>query len=297
MDNTRIVTPFLAGKLPREKYPIAQEFAEDLAKIMAVDVAAIPFPLINLPSLKGDRGDTGRVGPRGLRGEKGDQGPQGIQGERGMAGEGFTWREEWQLTTAYNGGDLVTRGGTVYIALSNHTSSSTTAPGTGSQWGTVWDVFATKGVDGESFVWRGSWASANTYSENDVVLNGGTSYICIATNVSSSVNEPGVGANSSTYWNVMAQGSSSVTPGGPNDAVQWNNGGVLAGESNFSYDSVNNSLSIGSIQTTAPLGHSQAVFQIGDPIAVSSATPVGTTVIPIRLNGVTFYVQPVTIVP
>jgi hypothetical protein len=139
MDNTRIVTPFLAGKLPREKYPIAQEFAEDLAKIMAVDASAIPFPLINLPSLKGEKGDPG---PRGRQGIQGPQGQPGDQGPQGPPGPGPVWRGAWADATEYAIGDLVTQGGSVYIALQNHTSNAPVdQPGSGANWSAYWAVY------------------------------------------------------------------------------------------------------------------------------------------------------------
>lgn len=139
MDNTRIVTPFLAGKLPREKYPIAQEFAEDLAKIMAVDAAAIPSPLINLPSLKGEKGDPG---PRGRQGIQGIPGLPGEQGTQGPPGPSPVWRGAWANATEYATSDLVTQGGSVYIALQNHTSNAPVdQPGSGANWAPYWAVY------------------------------------------------------------------------------------------------------------------------------------------------------------
>lgn len=58
---------------------------------------------------------------------------------------------------------------------------------------------------------QGAWATTTAYVEEDVVTNGGYSFICIEDNTSSAADEPGVGANWQTYWTVLM-----VPPGGRN---------------------------------------------------------------------------------
>lgn len=140
MDNIKPVTPFIVGKLPREKYPTAQELAEDIANSMAIDGNAIPFPLINLPDLKGDPGPPGargRQGPPGATGAPGEPGPQGLPGQPPV------WRDAWANATSYTYGDLVTHGTKVYIAIQDHTSNTAiNEPGIGSDWATYWGEYA-----------------------------------------------------------------------------------------------------------------------------------------------------------
>lgn len=54
--------------------------------------------------------------------------------------------------------------------------------------------------------WRHQWivSPATAYEENDGVFNEGQSYIAIANHTSSSLTEPGVGANWETVWDLIA---------------------------------------------------------------------------------------------
>jgi hypothetical protein len=67
------------------------------------------------------------------------------------------------------------------------------------------DLRGAAGADGESFTWEGSWLTATSYAVNDVVENDGSSYICILDHTSSATDEPGAGANTATYWELVAQ--------------------------------------------------------------------------------------------
>lgn len=53
--------------------------------------------------------------------------------------------------------------------------------------------------------WLGAWALSTGYALRDVVSNNGSSYICIQAHTSSATDEPGVGANTATYWEVLAE--------------------------------------------------------------------------------------------
>lgn len=52
--------------------------------------------------------------------------------------------------------------------------------------------------------WRGEWALSTDFALRDAVSNNGSSYICIQAHTSSATDEPGVGANTATYWEVLA---------------------------------------------------------------------------------------------
>lgn len=74
-----------------------------------------------------------------------------------------------------------------------------------------------RGADGVSFTWQGAWVTSTAYALNDVVENDGSSYICILGHTASASDEPGVGVNTATYWELVAQkgadgaGSGTVT--------------------------------------------------------------------------------------
>ena len=56
----------------------------------------------------------------------------------------------WTTATAYAVNNLVTNGGSSYIATSAHTSGASTEPGVGGSWETVWIVAADKGDTGDT---------------------------------------------------------------------------------------------------------------------------------------------------
>jgi hypothetical protein len=85
------------------------------------------------------------------------------------------------------------------------------------------------GNDPSSFVsiplvFEGDWVTSNTYQANDVVLNDGSSFVCILTHNSSASNEPGVGASEATYWQKLAsKGDQGATGAGSGDMLSTNN--------------------------------------------------------------------------
>jgi hypothetical protein len=102
--------------------------------------------------------------------------------------EGFNFRGDWLIGTAYELSDLVTYGGKVYLAKRD----------------TVGDNPATSGADWEVFVegiqYEGEWDSLATYQVGDVVKYGGVVYIA-TTNSSNSIP-----SGSSAYWEVLVYG-------------------------------------------------------------------------------------------
>ena len=56
------------------------------------------------------------------------------------------------------------------------------------------------GSSGYGFTWKGPWVTAFDYYEFDVVENNGTAYVAIIDHNSSALSEPGVGADSTAYW-------------------------------------------------------------------------------------------------
>ena len=51
-----------------------------------------------------------------------------------------TWKDVWTGTTEYAVGDMVRSGGGLFACKSAHTSSSSTEPGVGASWTSVWDA-------------------------------------------------------------------------------------------------------------------------------------------------------------
>jgi hypothetical protein len=150
----------------------------------------------------------------------------GQQGQAGADGAALVYEGTWATSTAYTVDDLVTNDGSTYACIADHTSSATDEPGVGVNTATYWTIFVAKGADGTdgtngtngtngtdgvdgtdgvSFTWQGAWVTSTAYAVNDVVENDGSSHICILGHTSSASDEPGVGVNTATYWELVAQ--------------------------------------------------------------------------------------------
>ena len=74
--------------------------------------------------------------------------------------------------------------------------------------------------------WEGPWITATSYEAENLVSNGGSSWICILDHVSGAGSEPGVGVNTATYWQVFAQQGGAGA--GTGDMLAANNLGDVA---------------------------------------------------------------------
>jgi collagen triple helix repeat protein len=112
----------------------------------------------NVVGPTGPQGAVGPAGPRGPQGAVGPMGPQGPQGAVGPAGEtgaagatgsvgpqgdGFTFRGEWDVNSTYFARDVVTIGGSAYVARGGSTGVDPTLPGE------VWALLAARGTTGQ----------------------------------------------------------------------------------------------------------------------------------------------------
>jgi hypothetical protein len=122
---------------------------------------------------KGDRGELGHVGaagPKGERGEKGQNGSNGRDGERGPPGpQGkLVVAKAWQADKVHYEGEVVTHNGATWQAVRD----TGHAPG-----GRDWQCLATAGVDGRSFIVKGTFDLNATYVRHDVVITDGNSFV------------------------------------------------------------------------------------------------------------------------
>lgn len=66
-----------------------------------------------------------------------------------------------------------------------------------------------QGAAGGGIVWdNNGWVLGTAYAENDGLLNGISTYRCISAHTATADDEPGVGINWETYWEVLALGAS-----------------------------------------------------------------------------------------
>lgn len=160
----------------------------------------------------GPTGPTGITGPTGPQGTTGPTGPQGVAGNTGSTGpDGATG------PTGPQGG----QGNTGSTGPTGLTGPQGTTGPTGPQ-GIAGPTGVTgpqgmTGPTGAIYEWKDSWAVSTEYFVNDTVENDGSGYVCILEHESSADDEPGVGVNWSTYWDLFVEkGDTGATgPTGP----------------------------------------------------------------------------------
>lgn len=103
-------------------------------------------------------------------------------------------------------------------------------------------TFTVGGVAASPFDWEGPWTTSTAYVFKDVVENDGSMYVCILAHTSSANDEPGVGVNEATYWELSAsKGNIGATGPSGLDGVaefQWSTG--TSGDPTSGYLGVNN---------------------------------------------------------
>ena len=140
---------------------------------------------------------------------------------RDVVAKDIKFAGEWTAGTTYKENQAVTRYGNLYVCKTTHVADSTNGPVDG-QSNTYWAIAAKKG---EAFKWKGPWTSGSSYTPNDAVESGGSTYICKIAHTSSSSDEPGVGTNWSTYWDLSAQKGADGT-GDVNGPASATNGNI-----------------------------------------------------------------------
>jgi hypothetical protein len=137
-----------------------------------------------------------------------------------QGGAGLDWQEVYDngVTYAINDGVSFTTGGATssYISLVNANlgNSPDVSP-------TEWDLFASGGADGVSFIWEDLWEIGTQYDANDVVrydvgsLEGASSWIALRTSTGA---QPDVSA---LDWSLMAEGGQDGTDGTDGRSFIW----------------------------------------------------------------------------
>lgn len=70
------------------------------------------------------------------------------------------------------------------------------------------------GADGANLTFQGAWLTGTTFTVDDLVTNNGSTYACTLNHTSSATDEPGVGANTDTYWTLFVE-KGDTGPTGP----------------------------------------------------------------------------------
>lgn len=135
----------------------------------------------------------------------------------------YTWKNNWSTSTPYNRDDVVRYGGSTWICIRQHTSSTFVSDQSflqnpsDTQPSPAW----TKMTDG--YAWRSSWSPSTLYNVGDLLLYGGVVYLCANSHTSQSTFDANI-----SDWIVYISGNSWKTDWSPNtrygvgDVVRYN---------------------------------------------------------------------------
>jgi hypothetical protein len=100
----------------------------------------------------------------------------------------FVWKNNWTTGTAYIKDDVVKHGGSVYVAILNHTAPAAFTTNQATYW--------QKMLTGQNF--SGNFTGSTLYKVDDVVLYGSSLWICTTQHTSS-----GTSLNTANFvvWN------------------------------------------------------------------------------------------------
>jgi len=120
----------------------------------------------------------------------------------------YNLKGEWSVESSYRTGDVVQRGGMLYIAKRDIGEANDDGSSIDYLDPEIWELI----IPGKKY--SGNWNTNNLYSVGDVVYHLGTAYRCNFEHVASNENFPGDNGNIYDYWDVLIQ---SGAPGGLHD--------------------------------------------------------------------------------
>jgi hypothetical protein len=168
--------------------------------------------------------------------------------------DGLDQRGAWTTATAYYPGDVVTRGGSNYVALLAHTSGTFATDLSAAKWEEL-----TRG-----FRWRSNWATSTSYLKDDVVFVNGNAYVATADFTSDS----SAFAND-TNWQLFSEGGTGEIP-----SQSGHDGKFLTTDgTSVSWANVANSF------TLAADSGSNDTFSIGQTLTISGTANEITTAV------------------
>jgi hypothetical protein len=162
----------------------------------------------------------------------------------------ITLKGDYDITVSYKTGDLVRRGGYLYVCI---VDTSISADGSSLDYldSSNWEIV----IPGDK--WRGSWTTGNTYSIGDIVIFEGTAYRNNLEHDSSNQNYPGDNGSGFYYWDIVLLAGPNVALTNPGDLLTFDLERRLAGDGS----------TIGT--TSVPIGSEDEVVTINSEESVS----------------------------
>jgi hypothetical protein len=149
----------------------------------------------------------------------------------------------WNADVDYKTGDVVRRGGNLYISTADttHDGSSLDYLDAGN-----WEVVVT------SQSWQGPWTLGNTYSVNDIVIYFGNTYSCNFEHIAADQNLPGDNGSGFFYWDLILEAGQQAGMSQRGDLLTYNLSRALQGDGS----------SFG--PTAVPVGEENQVVIVGE---------------------------------
>jgi hypothetical protein len=157
---------------------------------------------------------------------------------------------QWELDGQYLTGDVVLRGGNLWVALQDVNASDGDGSSVDYEDTNIWELLA----PGKRF--NMSWNAQTFYSKDDVVYYSGTAYLCVQDHQAESFNYPGDNGSGYTYWSILIQAG---LDGGLNykgDLLTYNLDRTVEGDTSSLGD------------TSVPIGEAEQVLSISSDLDV-----------------------------
>lgn len=127
----------------------------------------------------------------------------------------------WNADIDYKIGDVVRRGGNLYIATADTTHDGSSLDYLDIQ---NWDLVTV------AQSWRSAWANGEMYSVNDVVIYLGNTYTCNLEHIATSANFPGDNGSGFFYWDLVLLAGQPVGMNLRGDLLTYDLSGILQGD-------------------------------------------------------------------
>ena len=150
--------------------------------------------------------------------------PQTFKTDWSIISKGVRYRGTWTADTDYLTGDIVRRGGYLYVALLDTTISSDDGSTLDYLDTSNWEIV----VSGDN--WRSSWSAVNNYAVGDLVLFLGNVYRCNIEHPADNTNYPGDNGSGYNYWDLVLQAGDNVGLSAPGDLLTYDLSRELAGD-------------------------------------------------------------------
>jgi hypothetical protein len=137
--------------------------------------------------------------------------------------KGKRLRGEWSADVSYKTGDLVRRGGYLYIALVDNEFGSD-----GSSMDYLDDSNWQKVLEGNA--WKQAWVSGDTYSIGELIIYKGGLYECNFGHIATDDNFPGDNGSGFNYWDLIIQAGDNVALNVPGDLLSYGLNRTAAGD-------------------------------------------------------------------